>query len=284
MPVWSARGRYVPAVAPDDACRILRPVPRTRPGHRWQAIVGVVALVLVGCGRTDAAHRSAATTSTRRDTLAAPSSVGTPDTTATTALPTTAPPAAPPTTSAGSGVRVVAVIDGDTIDVAGGERVRLIGIDTPEVGQCGYDGATAVLRQLVGGRDVVLVPGARDDRDRYGRLLRYVEANGVDVNLMMLLSGRAIARYDSRDGYGRHPREDAYVAADVANPSANVCGPGGPASTVPATTAAPGATGADPRFGSCREAIANGYGPYARGVDPEFGWYHDGDGDGVACE
>lgn len=172
------------------------------------------------------------------------------------------------------------MIDGDTIDVSDGERVRLIGIDTPEVGQCGYGDAAAVLRQLVGGRAVSLVPGASDDRDRYGRLLRYVEANGVDVNLMMLLSGRAIARYDSRDGYGRHPRESAYVAADVANPTANVCGP----SAAPTTLAPSSPGGTDPRFGSCREAISNGYGPYVAGRDPEYDWYRDGDGDGINCE
>lgn len=40
----------------------------------------------------------------------------------------------------------------------------------------------------------------------------------------------------------------------------------------------------DPRFGTCREAIANGYGEYVRGQDPEYDWYRDGDGDGIACE
>jgi hypothetical protein len=45
-----------------------------------------------------------------------------------------------------------------------------------------------------------------------------------------------------------------------------------------------GAGGDDPRFGTCREAIANGYGDYVRGVDPEYDWYRDGDRDGVVCE
>jgi hypothetical protein len=40
----------------------------------------------------------------------------------------------------------------------------------------------------------------------------------------------------------------------------------------------------DPRFGTCREAIANGYGNYIRGVDPEYAWYRDGDSDGIVCE
>jgi hypothetical protein len=40
----------------------------------------------------------------------------------------------------------------------------------------------------------------------------------------------------------------------------------------------------DPRFGTCREAIAHGYGNYRRGVDPEYDWYRDADSDGIVCE
>lgn len=40
----------------------------------------------------------------------------------------------------------------------------------------------------------------------------------------------------------------------------------------------------DPRFGTCGEATASGYGPYYRGQDPEYDWYRDADGDGVVCE
>jgi hypothetical protein len=42
--------------------------------------------------------------------------------------------------------------------------------------------------------------------------------------------------------------------------------------------------GLDPRFGTCREANAQGYGPYVRGRDPEYDWYQDRDHDGVVCE
>jgi len=40
----------------------------------------------------------------------------------------------------------------------------------------------------------------------------------------------------------------------------------------------------DPRFDTCREAIANGFGDYVKGIDPEYDWYRDGDKDGIACE
>jgi micrococcal nuclease len=113
---------------------------------------------------------------------------------------------------------VTNVVDGDTVDVAGVGRVRVIGIDTPERGACGYDSATYAMSVLVLGQEVALVPGAADDSDRYGRLLRYVDVGAVDAGLRLIEDGWAIARYDSRDGYGPHPREDQYVAADLAAP------------------------------------------------------------------
>lgn len=47
----------------------------------------------------------------------------------------------------------------------------------------------------------------------------------------------------------------------------------------------PGGRGVDPRFDTCEEAKAHGYGPYERGKDPEYNWYRDEDtdGDGVVC-
>jgi endonuclease YncB( thermonuclease family) len=109
------------------------------------------------------------------------------------------------------------VIDGDTLDVAGIGRIRVIGIDTPERGRCGYDSATLALADLVLGEEVTLVPGATDDTDRYGRLLRYVDVGDVDAGLRLVEEGWALARYDSRDGSGRHRREEQYVAADLAS-------------------------------------------------------------------
>jgi hypothetical protein len=45
-----------------------------------------------------------------------------------------------------------------------------------------------------------------------------------------------------------------------------------------------GGGGLDPRFDTCTEAKANGYGPYVKGKDPEYDWYTDADSDGVVCE
>lgn len=118
---------------------------------------------------------------------------------------------------AGETGTVTNVVDGDTVDVEGVGRIRVIGIDTPERGACGYESATQAMSVLVLGRPVTLTPGAVDDADRYGRLLRYVDVGSRDAGLSLIADGWAIARYDSRDGYGAHTREDEYVAADEAS-------------------------------------------------------------------
>ena len=70
------------------------------------------------------------------------------------------------------------------------------------------------------GKQVTLSSGARDDRDRYQRC---VDVAGVDAQLALLNQGLAIARYDSHAGYGAHPREATYVAADAAHPTSVDC-------------------------------------------------------------
>jgi micrococcal nuclease len=96
-------------------------------------------------------------------------------------------------------VRVVAVVDGDTIDVAWagrGERVRLLGVDTPEtvdpdrpVGCYGPE-AAAFTRQRLQGRTVRL-RFDRERRDRFGRLLAYVDVDGRRFNDELLAGGYA---------------------------------------------------------------------------------------------
>jgi len=111
---------------------------------------------------------------------------------------------------------VTRVVDGDTIEVASGATIRVVGIDTPERGQCGYDEASRNMEALVLGKRVKLTI-SDEDQDRYGRLLRYVNVGSMDAGLRQVKRGFAIARYDSRDGYGYHPREERYIAADEAS-------------------------------------------------------------------
>ena len=74
---------------------------------------------------------------------------------------------------------------------------------------------------------------SKDDVDKYGRLLRYVDVGGTDAGLSLIKAGLAIARYDSRDGYGAHREEDAYIAADAAAPN-KTCATAKPKRVVPA--------------------------------------------------
>ena len=117
--------------------------------------------------------------------------------------------------SADSRAVVTQVVDGDTVVIDSGKRVRLIGVDTPERDTCGFAAATAAMRRMVEERTVVLVnPDSVQDLDTYGRLLRFVDVGGRDAGLAQIRSGLGTARYDSRDGYDEHPREDEYHRAD----------------------------------------------------------------------
>jgi len=108
---------------------------------------------------------------------------------------------------------VARVVDGDTLELGNGQTVRLVGIDTPERGQCGYQQATENLARVVFHKRVRLTI-SDEDTDRYGRLLRYVDVGEVDAGLRQIQGGLAIARYDSRDGYGFHAREPRYIRSD----------------------------------------------------------------------
>jgi endonuclease YncB( thermonuclease family) len=129
-------------------------------------------------------------------------------------------------TTALSGAEVVTVnrvIDGDTIELTDGRTVRFLGIDTPERGDCGYSEAGDRLSELLAAGDVTLITAGGDDTDRYGRILRYVEAGGLDTGAELIATGHAIARYDSRDGYDPHPREDLYITLDADSGPAAGC-------------------------------------------------------------
>src|SRR5215208_1521584 len=109
------------------------------------------------------------------------------------------------------GVLVVSVVDGDTFDISpavqGMDRVRMIGVDTPEVyggtEPCGPEASEYTTRHLEG-RRVTLGVG-EDPRDPYGRLLAWVWIDGQMFNKMLVSEGLAEAvsyppntRYDQK--------------------------------------------------------------------------------------
>lgn len=86
--------------------------------------------------------------------------------------------------------QVVAVRDGDTIELADGRVVRYIGLNTPERGQPGADSATALNKRLVLDRTVKLEYG-RDRIDRYGRTLAMVYVGETMVAEELIEAGWA---------------------------------------------------------------------------------------------
>jgi micrococcal nuclease len=133
------------------------------------------------------------------------------------------PSPATATLPAGVDVEVRKVVDGDTLEVTGGERVRLIGVDTPEtvaqdrpVGCFGKEASGFTASVVPPGTAVRLV-GDAEQRDRYGRLLAYVyrQADGLFVNAELLRRGFAqlltippnIAHTDEFTALARQARE-----------------------------------------------------------------------------
>jgi endonuclease YncB( thermonuclease family) len=101
---------------------------------------------------------------------------------------------------------VTKVIDGDTFEVTGGRRVRVLGIDSCEMSTAGGKEAKELAASLLAdGVTLRAQPGA-PDKDRYGRLLRYVAVGGGDF-------GEAMVIYDHTGVYaGKNDASPEYVA------------------------------------------------------------------------
>lgn len=91
-------------------------------------------------------------------------------------------------------VLVTRIIDGDTIEIEGGYRVRYIGIDTPEKGEPYYLEATGANGSLIGSKKVRLEKDVVD-KDKYGRLLRYSWVGDKMVNAELVRLGYAYSYF-----------------------------------------------------------------------------------------
>ena len=198
--------------------------------------------------------------------------------------------------------------DGDTIALASGASVRLVQIDTPEVGtgECYSRAAARELRRLLPvGATVRLEADSRLDRvDRYGRLLRYVWRGGTNVNLELVRRGAAtVWLYDGDWGKYAPALLRAARAARAAKRGLwgacrTVWNPYGAATTSPRTRS----SGASPASAASSRDCDPSYptvciappppdldcadvrrlAPFAvRGGDPHR---FDGDADGLGCE
>jgi micrococcal nuclease len=217
------------------------------------------------------------------------------------------------------GGTVVSVYDGDTLTLSGGQRVRLVQIDTPELGsgECYSRAARSELLRLAPpGSHVSLDADPRLDRiDRYGRLLRYIRRNGLNLNLELVRRGAA-APYLYQGDRGRYADALSKAAIDAKRSKRGLwracpatildpyhaveTGQSGPAaasqpsSANPSTSTSPTQTSrCDPNYVGgcvppfppdldCIDIRALGIAPVrVVGADPHR---LDGDGDGYGCE
>lgn len=117
--------------------------------------------------------------------------------------------------------KVIRVVDGDTIKVEINNKedtVRLIGIDAPETVdprkpvQCFGKEASSKAKEILTGKTIVLESDLiQGERDKYGRLLRYVFINTENFNLFMISSGFA-HEYAYRDNPYKYQAE--FMAAE----------------------------------------------------------------------
>ena len=212
-------------------------------------------------------------------------------------------------------LRVAGVVDGDTLELDTGDRIRLVQIDAPEAtGECYGRKAGSVLGRLLPvGTTVRVARDPRlDDVDRYGRLLRYVFSGRRNINLLLVKRGAAsvwffrgdrgryanallgaaeAARANGRGAWGACEADlDPLGAFETAQGSA-------PAAPAPVTASAPQTSGCHPSYReACLDPAVSDYdcaggsgnGPEyvsarVRVVGPDdYGL--DSDGDGVGCE
>ncbi len=112
------------------------------------------------------------------------------------------------------------VIDGDTIEIEGGESVRLLGINAPERGELYYSEAKEFLEKLILNKTVMLeFVGAR--QDKYYRTLAYVHYKGENVNLKLVENG--FANYYFYSGKDKYSEELLESWEDCLKRNVNLC-------------------------------------------------------------
>ena len=119
------------------------------------------------------------------------------------------------------------VIDGDTIDISD-VRIRLNGIDTPEIDQicrtngliwyCGVE-ATKAMRLLTKGKHVTCIG---DTKDQYGRLIANCFVGDLNLNAAMVESGMALAyryyslEYVEQENFAREAKQGLWSGEFIA--------------------------------------------------------------------
>lgn len=129
---------------------------------------------------------------------------------------------APPESKCGpSRAQVDYVVDGDTLALVGGTRVRLLLVDTPETTQgkddCYGQEAKAFTVSQVAGKTIELSYDEESCTDRFGRTLAYVKVDGVELNAELAKQGLACFLYVAPGGQARREEFATYEAEAQTN-------------------------------------------------------------------
>jgi endonuclease YncB( thermonuclease family) len=165
------------------------------------SIVFLVAVALTGCQTVDDMQSALSSVggafTGNNATDAQNSGPGAETQTTVAAADQTAAASAPPKVVVGT-LTSAAVVDGDTIELAG-RRIRLFGIDAPETSQPCQIGNEAVAcglmakNALIGFSSAATIRCDREDTDRYGRDVSRCFADGYDLSEAMVRAGFAVA-------------------------------------------------------------------------------------------
>lgn len=107
---------------------------------------------------------------------------------------------------------VRSILDGDTLVLHAGEKVRLLGLDAPEKGEVFSRESRDRLIELTKGKVVELE--ACSEKDKYGRILAVVRTGGINVNMLLLEEGLAVPMLIPP--CGKIVAEDVLKAAETA--------------------------------------------------------------------
>jgi micrococcal nuclease len=113
------------------------------------------------------------------------------------------------------------VVDGDTFELVGGMKVRLLLVDTPETTQgkndCYGQEAKAFTISKIAGKTVELSYDEASCTDRFGRTLAYVKVDGVELNSALAQQGYACFLYVKPGGAARQEEFATYEAEAKTN-------------------------------------------------------------------
>lgn len=168
---------------------------------RMNAGAVALALSLVACpiGRTETDSDSSDDTDTTTDEL----------------------PCAPVSSPCGPSTALVTrVIDGDTVGFEDGTHVRYLNVDAPETSgtpECYGLEARQYNKDFVEGQTVCLYYDTAECKDKYDRLLAYLETGDGEINSLLVSSGHACAFYVPPSGADRRDEFESLEAEAIAN-------------------------------------------------------------------